>query len=555
MINVGGVRYETYKSTLKNIPDTRLSWLTETTTNNPDFDPETEEYFFDRHPGVFCMILNYYRTGSLHVPTDVCGPLFEDELNFWGLDEKQIESCCWSNYRSHREAQKTVAELDNLGVEDDIEEDQVSDIFGITEDAAQRNCWEKWKPKIWRIMEYPNSSIAAKIMEGVSVFFVIISIMSFTLESVEDFRTPLLNNKTLTIRQKTIRSEPIRLFVVLEDTCITYFSLELLLRLLFCPNLRHFFQEPINWIDLLSLIPFYMRLILRVFHENSGDARFYVNMLRLVRIFRILRLTRHVTGIRILALTVRASAKELLLLILVVFMGITIFASLVYYAQQIGETSDNEFYNIPIGFWWALVTITTLGYGKIVPSTLLGRVVGGVCSLCGVLMLALPVPIIVNNFTLYYSHAQAKLKLPKKCKKVLVGAADALKDLHSIEDDRESALMSSEKRRISSMINSSSVSLTGKNSDDSAIGSSDSSTNPQSNQEMGISVVYIDEVGADANTTQPEKRISKISLGKRNSIHPLPTEQTPQQDHNSRRLSHRANLMSRRTSLFPKHSP
>jgi hypothetical protein len=59
-------RYETHKSTLRNIPDTRLSWLTEAQGhNNPDFDPSTGEYFFDRHPGVFHMILNYYRTGWL----------------------------------------------------------------------------------------------------------------------------------------------------------------------------------------------------------------------------------------------------------------------------------------------------------------------------------------------------------------------------------------------------------------------------------------------------------------------------------------------------------
>lgn len=112
VINVGGVRYETYKTTLKNIPDTRLSWLSNTKANNPDFDADTGEFFFDRHPGVFNMILNYYRTGKLHAPTDVCGPLFEEELNFWGLDEKQIEPCCWPNYRAHRDAQETLAEMD-----------------------------------------------------------------------------------------------------------------------------------------------------------------------------------------------------------------------------------------------------------------------------------------------------------------------------------------------------------------------------------------------------------------------------------------------------------
>ena len=87
IINVGGIRHETYKATLKKIPATRLSRLTEALAN---YDPVLNEYFFDRHPGVFAQILNYYRSGKLHYPTDVCGPLFEEELEFWGLDSNQV---------------------------------------------------------------------------------------------------------------------------------------------------------------------------------------------------------------------------------------------------------------------------------------------------------------------------------------------------------------------------------------------------------------------------------------------------------------------------------
>lgn len=89
IINVGGIRHETYKSTLKKIPATRLSRLTEALVN---YNPILNEYFYDRHPGVFAQVLNYYRTGKLHYPVDVCGPLFEEELEFWGLDSNQVGS-------------------------------------------------------------------------------------------------------------------------------------------------------------------------------------------------------------------------------------------------------------------------------------------------------------------------------------------------------------------------------------------------------------------------------------------------------------------------------
>ena len=69
-------------------------------------------YFFDRHPGVFAQILNYYRTGKLHYPTDVCGPLFEEELEFWGLDSNQVEPCCWMTYTVHRDTQDVLTILE-----------------------------------------------------------------------------------------------------------------------------------------------------------------------------------------------------------------------------------------------------------------------------------------------------------------------------------------------------------------------------------------------------------------------------------------------------------
>ena len=149
--------------------------------------------------------------------------------------------------------------------------------------------------------------------------------------------------------------------------------------------------------------------------ENADILEFF----SIIRIMRLFKLTRHSSGLKILIQTFRASAKELTLLVFFLVLGIVIFASLVYYAERIQTNPHNDFNSIPLGLWWALVTMTTVGYGDMTPKTYIGMFVGALCALAGVLTIALPVPVIVSNFTMYYSHTQARAKLPKKRRRVL----------------------------------------------------------------------------------------------------------------------------------------
>ncbi len=263
--------------------------------------------------------------------------------------------------------------------------------------------------------------------------FVVLSIATFCLETEMDFRvsrnSSIEKNSSWTKSEKTKYTAVHPSLDYLDYICIAYFTLEFFVRVAFCPDKLQFFKAVLNWVDLLSILPFYFEkliLLIESSMESSGLVQFLDSM-RLIRIFRILKLTRHFSGLKIIGHTVRASAKELALLILFLLISVLIFAVLIYYAEAVTEHEKNKFKTIPVGFWWALVTMTTLGYGDYFPRTGLGYIVGAMCALAGVLVLALPVPIIVNNFSLYYSHAQARAKLPKKRKRVLVGAADALK--------------------------------------------------------------------------------------------------------------------------------
>lgn len=186
VINVGGTRHQTYRSTLRTLPGTRLAWIAEPDAHSHfDYDPRTDEFFFDRHPGVFAHILNYYRTGKLHCPADVCGPLYEEELAFWGIDETDVEPCCWMTYRQHRDAEEALdsfggAPLDSSAEDGDIdgtgdsgdgeEELEMTKRLALSDspDGRSGGFWRRWQPRIWALFEDPYSSRYARVSYAIN---------------------------------------------------------------------------------------------------------------------------------------------------------------------------------------------------------------------------------------------------------------------------------------------------------------------------------------------------------------------------------------------------
>lgn len=317
------------------------------------YDCIRDEYFFDRNRIAFESIFTFYESkGTLVLPNAENFPeqLFADELYFFGLYEYLSEHDKTSNVVIPRVLKKKPV-------------------------APTRGC----QKEVWKIFELPDSSVLARLINLFSSLVIIASAVimfvdtlpgagkSESLILISKIKSPILvkNSTNENISHKSAQ-EQLRITSAMEVFCIGWFTLELLIRFLVSPEKKNFFVRPLNVIDLIAIIPFYVSLIVST--GRFGPPLYIMRVLRLCRVFRVMKISHYVSIMNVLGETIKASAKDLWTLCFLILIGTVFFGSLAYYLEQwdVGTPFDN----IPISCWWALVTITTLGYGDLAPKTL-----------------------------------------------------------------------------------------------------------------------------------------------------------------------------------------
>lgn len=175
------------------------------------------------------------------------------------------------------------------------------------------------------------------------------------------------------------------LFWQIEWGFTVLFTIEYLVRIWCSPNRRAYILSVYGVVDLLAILPTYIALFI-----PQAASLLIVRLLRILRIFRVLRLIAFLNEANLLAGALRRSARKIFVFFSMMIIITMIFGCLLY----VVEGPESGFTNIPISIYWAIVTITTVGYGDVVPLTPLGRAISATGMLIGYAIIAVPTGII-----------------------------------------------------------------------------------------------------------------------------------------------------------------
>jgi voltage-gated potassium channel len=224
-----------------------------------------------------------------------------------------------------------------------------------------------WRARLHEIV-FEADTPAGKQFDVALLILILLSVLAVCLESVPEFRA---------MYGRSLRW--------VEWTFTVLFTAEYVVRLMTVRRPLRYIFSFFGIVDLLAIVPTYLSVVL-----PGSQSFLVVRALRLLRVFRILKLTHFVGEARLLGAAMRASARKITVFLGVVMTTVLIAGALMYLIE--GE--EHGFTSIPLSVYWAVVTMSTVGFGDIVPHTAWGRVVASVLMIMGYAIIAVPTGIV-----------------------------------------------------------------------------------------------------------------------------------------------------------------
>ncbi len=221
------------------------------------------------------------------------------------------------------------------------------------------------------VIVFGTDTPAGKLFDVVLLIAILLSIVVVMLESIGALRDNYLD-----------------VFLVLEWSFTALFSVEYLLRLFITRKPKTYVFSFLGLIDLIALLPTYISIFV-----TGGSYLVVIRAIRLLRVFRILKLTRYLEEARVLAKALQGAQRKILIFMGAVSTLVVITGTLMYLI----EGGENGFTSIPQSIYWAVVTVTTVGYGDIAPQTVLGQSFATVLMLMGYAIIAVPTGIMTTE--------------------------------------------------------------------------------------------------------------------------------------------------------------
>lgn len=265
---------------------------------------------------------------------------------------------------------------------------------------------ERFRIHVWNTLTDASYSTQAACTVALIGICILLSTLCFIFETLP------------TLERSVFWSD---IFFYAEIFFVAIFTLELALRIWSTPQpLSQFFKDPMNIIDIISILPFYVELALMLLAADSMlelDLRF----LRALRLFRMLKMGRFSSELQLLAEGLVRSKGSLLLLCATLVLGIIFYATLMWIVEmgtwnpesqcfarenEVNFDGCSPYQSVPSGFWWGIVTMTTVGYGDAYPVTVWGRVIGGFAMICGIFCVAIPASLLCEDFANLHKEKQ-----------------------------------------------------------------------------------------------------------------------------------------------------